>query len=131
MNTLFAHKRLFIRLVLLVFLANVYYLSGQTSGKQQNPIPENINRIFQTSCMPCHGDNGGRLPTSRLKFSRWSAYDSKKQSNRAEAICSQIRKGKMPPKSARDSTPELIPTKEQTELICAWAESLKKDKEKK
>jgi hypothetical protein len=30
----------------------------------------------------------------------------------------------MPPKSARDSKPELIPTKEQADLICKWAELL-------
>jgi hypothetical protein len=36
----------------------------------------------------------------------------------------------MPPKSARESTPELIPTKEQFDLICIWAESIKSKKGK-
>jgi hypothetical protein len=34
----------------------------------------------------------------------------------------------MPPKSVRNSKPELIPTKEQIDLICNWAESLKSEK---
>ena len=29
----------------------------------------------------------------------------------------------MPPRSARKSNPELIPTKDQTRMICKWEES--------
>jgi mono/diheme cytochrome c family protein len=114
--------------MIIVFLANICIASGQVEKKQHFPIPENINKIFQTSCMPCHGDNGGRFPKSRLYFSRWAGYGTAKEVEKASLICSTIRKGKMPPKSVRDSKPELVPTKEQVDLICAWAETLKSEK---
>lgn len=111
--------------MVITILANICIASGQTGKKQQFPIPDNINKIFQTSCMPCHGDNGGRLPKSRLYFSRWAGYGAAKETEKASLICSAVSRGKMPPKSARDSKPELIPTKEQADLICKWAELLK------
>jgi len=126
----FLFKYFLVLLVFLTSLADVHVASGQDEKKQQFPIPDNINRIFQSSCL-CHGNDGGRLPKSKLNFSRWMSYDAAKESEKASSICNQIRKGKMPPKSARESNPALIPTKEQIDLICAWAESLKAQKEKK
>jgi hypothetical protein len=131
MKKLFHLNGILWQTTIIVFLANLCIASGQTGKKQQFPIPENINRIFQTSCMPCHGSNGGRLPKSRLSFSRWAGYGTAKEVEKASLICSSVRKGKMPPKSMRDSKPELIPTKEQIDLICSWAESLKTEKREK
>jgi hypothetical protein len=119
------------QIAMIIFLAIICSASGQTRKEQQFPIPENINNIFQTSCMPCHGAKGGRLPTARLNFSRWAGYGAAKESEKASLICSAIRKGAMPPRSARDSKPELIPTKEQIDLICKWAGSLKSVKGEK
>jgi mono/diheme cytochrome c family protein len=112
-------------------LANIRIASCQTGKEQQFPIPEDVNNIFQTSCMPCHGSDGGRYPKSRLNFSRWAGYDTVKKAEKASSICARVRKGTMPPKIVRDSKPELIPTKEQIDLICTWAETLKSKKGKK
>jgi hypothetical protein len=131
MKKLFHLNGILWQTMIIVFLANICIASGQTGKKQQFPIPENINKIFQTSCMPCHGNDGGRLPKSRLYFSRWAGYGTAKEVEKASLICSSVRKGKMPPKSARDSKPELIPTKEQIDLICNWAELLKSEKKEK
>lgn len=131
MKKLFHSNCMLWQTMIIVFLANICIASGQIEKKQKFPIPENINKIFQTSCMPCHGDYGGRLPKSRLYFSRWAGYDTAKEVEKASLICSSIRKGKMPPKSVRDSKPELIPTKEQADLICNWAELLKSVKREK
>lgn len=120
-----------IQVFIIAILANIRISSGQTGEKQQFPIPEDINKIFQTSCIQCHSNDGGRLPKSRLNFSRWAGYGAAKEAEKASLICSAVTKGKMPPKSARESNPELIPAKEQIDLICKWAESLKPEKEKK
>lgn len=125
MKDLFSFKDMLRQTMIIVLLANTYIASGQTDKKQQFPIPENINKVFQTSCMPCHGSKGGRLPKSRLCFSRWAGYGTAKEIEKASLICSAVRRGKMPPKLIRDSKPELIPTKEQVDLICNWAEILK------
>lgn len=114
--------------VILVVLANMRIASGQTGKGQQYAIPADVKNIFQTSCMPCHGSEGGRFPKSRLNFSRWAAYGEVKEAEKASAICSRVSKGTMPPKFIRDSKPELIPTKEQIALICKWAETLKQKK---
>jgi mono/diheme cytochrome c family protein len=116
---------------LIAMLANIGILSGQTVKERNFPIPDSINKIFQTSCMPCHGSQGGRLPGARLNFSRWKGYGAAKEAEKASLICSAVRKGIMPPKSVRESKPENIPTKEQAELICEWAEKLKAEKRSK
>ena len=131
MKRLFHFNGMLIQVFIIAILANIRIASGQTEKKQQFPIPEDINKIFQTSCMSCHGSDGGRLPKSRLNFSRWAGYGAAKEAEKASLICSAVTKGKMPPKSARESNPELIPAKEQIDLICKWAESLKSRKEKK
>jgi mono/diheme cytochrome c family protein len=106
-------------------LASVQIISGQTVKEQTSPIPDNILKIFQASCFTCHGSNGKMLPMAKLNFSKWAEYGAGKEAEKASKICSVITDEIMPPKSARKSNPELIPTKEQIELICKWAESLK------
>jgi hypothetical protein len=111
-------------MVIIIMLASVRFASGQTT-KQTSPIPEDIVKIFQASCYSCHGSNGKFLPMEKLNFSKWADYGTKKEAEKAAKICSILSEGSMPPKSARESHPELIPTKEQIALICKWAESLK------
>lgn len=131
MRKLFRINGLIWQMAIIVLLVNVQIVSGQVVKEQTLPIPENINKIFQTSCMPCHGSNGGMMPLAKLNFPKWAEYGAAKESEKASRICSVLTKGSMPPKSARESKPELIPTKEQVELICKWAESLKSKEVKK
>jgi hypothetical protein len=119
------YKSVLFPIALTTFLADVQIASGQDQKEQPYPIPETINNIFKTSCMPCHWADGKKMAMSRINFSKWAEYDSKKEAKKASLICKTLGKGKMPPKSVRESAPELIPTKEQIDLICGWAESLK------
>ena len=119
------------QMVIIALLASIQITSGQTGQKQTSPIPENINKIFQTSCYGCHGSNGRILPMTKLNFSKWAEYGAEKEAELASKICSALNDGSMPPKSTRKSKPELIPTKEETALICKWAESLKPKTEAK
>jgi mono/diheme cytochrome c family protein len=125
MKRLFHLNGILLQITIIAIVANTGIASGQSEKSQQFQIPQNINKIFQTLCLECHGINGGRFPKSKMNFSRWEGYSEGKKTEKAILICSTLRKGKMPPKSRRDSNPELIPTKEQVDLICAWAESLK------
>ena len=95
-------------LVILGMAANIQIADCQDVIKQQFTIPENINKIFETSCIQCHGAGGGRLPKSRLNFSRWASYGPSEEIKKAANICSIVTKGEMPPKSKRESNPELI-----------------------
>jgi mono/diheme cytochrome c family protein len=128
----FSHFRVILWQVgIIIILTNFLYASGQTVEKNQFSIPENVNKIFQTSCMSCHSNDGGRFPKSKLNFSRWGGYGAAKEAEKASLICLSVRKGSMPPKSTRVSKPELILTKEQIDLICKWAESIKAEEERK
>ena len=119
------------QLVLIFMFANMRITSGQEVKDQTLPIPDTINKIFQASCVKCHSNNGGILPQTKLNFSKWAEYGAAVEAEKASKICSELTNELMPPKSARKSNPELIPTKEQIELICKWAESLKIKKEAK
>lgn len=124
-------KGLLWQTVIIVILANIRIASGQVNKEQTSRIPENIYKIFQTSCFSCHGSKGKMMPMAKLNFSKWSGYGPAKEAEKASSICSVLTKGVMPPKSIRTSSPELIPTKEQIALICKWAESLKPAEEGK
>jgi len=125
MNKIIQLRRSLMFIVALMIFADYSAGSGQKVKEQSYPIPENINKIFETSCFQCHGKKGGRLPKTRLNFSRWAAYGASKEIEKASMICSAVSKGAMPPRRIREANPELIPTKEQADLICSWAESLK------
>ena len=125
MKKVFRSDGLYWQMVMIVIFANIRIASGQDGKEQPSPIPENINKIFQTSCMPCHGSNGGMMPLAKLNLSKWVEYGSSKAADKASLICKVLAEETMPPRSRRKSNPELIPTKEQSELICKWAGSLK------
>ncbi|OFY73391.1 MAG: hypothetical protein A2V46_07975 [Bacteroidetes bacterium RBG_19FT_COMBO_42_7] len=125
MKNLFHSKGIHLLIALFFLAANFQSIPGQTGAVKVSAIPDDINKIFQTSCYGCHGPNGKLLPMTKLNFSKWTEYDAVKGAGKAANICTELAEEAMPPKSVRKSNPELIPTKEQTLLICKWAVSLK------
>ncbi len=115
----------------ITIIANITIAHGQAVKGQSSRIPKDVNKIFQISCISCHGVNGGRFPKLKLNFERWSSFSTAKEAEKALSICSSMRKGTMPPKTTRISNPELIPTQEQIDVVCKWAESLKSKARKK
>jgi hypothetical protein len=109
-----------------LFLNNLS-ATGQETSKLLSSLPDNINNIVSVSCMPCHSSNGGLLSRTKLNFTEWSKYSSEKQKAKAEKMYSELKKGAMPPKSARETRPDIIPTSEQIDIIKKWAKSLKTD----
>jgi len=110
---------------IIFILASIQVTSCQTPKEQPSAIPENINKIFKVSCLNCHGSNGRLLALAKLNLSKWDEFTAAEKVNKAAGICYEMTEGKMPPKSARKSNPELIPSAEQIESICKWSESLK------
>lgn len=131
MGKQYCFRSIFRLLLTLLFPVIFVDVSGQTGKEQDIPIPDSINNVFLISCMPCHGSKGGRLPGTRLNFSRWKGYSTGKKIEKASLICAAVRKGSMPPGSVKESKPELLPTKVQIDLICKWAESLREHKKDK
>jgi hypothetical protein len=112
-------------LFLVLFILNPNALKAQKGKGTYYPIPEDVNTIFSASCMKCHGEKGGRFPKTKLNFSKWKTYGQSREAEKAALICTVLKKGTMPPKSAREKGSVIIPTKEQVDIICQWAESLK------
>jgi hypothetical protein len=91
-------------------------------------IPGDLQLIFKNSCMDCHAAGGSHMAMSMLNFSEWENYEPGKQAKKAEAICKELSKGAMPPKSYRKSNPDLIPTEVQIDTICKWSATLTQKK---
>jgi uncharacterized membrane protein len=105
-----------------IFLFNSV-ASAQDSVKVGTAIPDDVNKIVTASCTPCHTNEGGLMSKAKLNLTEWSKYSPEKQKEKAAKMYSEVSKGAMPPKKAREMKPELIPTKEQTEIIKKWSES--------
>jgi hypothetical protein len=103
-------------------------LSLSAAGQETSaPLPDNVNKIVSFSCMPCHSSNGGLLSRSKLNFTEWNSYSAEKQKKKAGLMYKELKKSAMPPKDARENNPDIIPTKEQIEIIKAWADSLQNE----
>ena len=118
---------LFITLFFLTEFSNGQ--SGLKSTKAPG-IPDSILKIFEKSCMTCHAEGGKMLAMNHVNFSNWGKYTSEKQASKSADICKMVSKGKMPPKSFRESKPDLIPTSDQIKEICQWSETFAKASKK-
>lgn len=109
-----------------LFLLN-FSVKGQDTLSISPPLPDNINNIIMISCVPCHTNTGGYMSRSKLNFNIWTQYSAETQKEKAEGMSSKLIKGSMPPKTARENRPEIIPTDEQIKIIKTWSESFKTD----
>jgi len=115
----------FLLLLVLIVVTATTTASGQQTKKPSPALPDDLNKIFTNSCMPCHSSKGGMMSQARLNFTNWTQYSTEKQKEKAEDIISVLEKDKMPPKNARETRPGIIPTKEQIAIIKNWVDSLK------
>ncbi len=109
-------------LAIVLFFVNAT-VKGQDNSKLVASFPDDVNKIITKSCTPCHTDKGGTMSKSKLNFTVWEKYSPEKQKEKAKKMSSELDKGKMPPKAARQKHPELIPTSDQAEVIKKWAEA--------
>jgi hypothetical protein len=114
-------------LVLGLFFFNIT-ARGQEASKSASSIPDDVNKIVTASCTPCHTSQGGLMSKAKLNLTEWDKYSPEKQKEKAAKMYSEVNKGAMPPKKAREMKPELIPTKDQLEIIKKWSESFPADK---
>jgi hypothetical protein len=110
---------------LLIFIFLIFCLPsvGQEATNKPAALPDRINKIVSVSCMPCHSSDGGFLSRSKLNFNEWAEYSAEKQKKKAAKMYKELKKDAMPPKEARENNPDIIPTKEQIEIIKSWADS--------
>ncbi len=97
--------------------------SAQKSGGGK-PIPENVMKIAEKSCVKCHTEPGNGMALSHLNLGNWDKFTPEKQAAKAKAMCEMVTKDKMPPKKFREKNPTDVPSKEEIKTICDWAESI-------
>ena len=114
-------------LVFSLFLLS-FQASAQDALKSPATLPDEVSKIVTTSCTPCHTSQGGLMSKTKLNLTEWVNYSPEKQKEKSAKMYSELNKGAMPPKGAREKHPELIPTKEQVEVIKKWSESFTADK---
>jgi cytochrome c5 len=120
---------LFLTPALLIF--SLFIISSPASAQDalKSPaIPDEVSKIVTASCTPCHTSQGGLMSKTKLNLTEWANYSPEKQKEKAAKMYSELNKGAMPPKGAREKHPELIPTKEQVEAVKKWSESFPADK---
>jgi hypothetical protein len=110
-------------LIFILLVLSVPAVSQETS-KVSPPLPDYINKIVSVSCMPCHSSSGGYASKSKLNFNEWTDYSVDKQLKKAQLMYKKLKKNEMPPKTARENNPDIIPTSEQLAIIKSWADSL-------
>ncbi|MEI6124403.1 MAG: heme-binding domain-containing protein [Bacteroidota bacterium] len=95
--------------------------NSQKKSKALNPaIPENVMKVFNKSCIACHGAGGNGMAMGVVNFSAWDNYSATKQAKKAKSVCNAVTNGSMPPGSFSGSRPTAAEIKE----ICDWATSL-------
>jgi hypothetical protein len=106
-------------------------VSAQTAQKDKaatKPIPADVLKVAEKSCVKCHTEPGNKMALSMVNLSYWDKYSPEKQASKANTMCKMVTKGKMPPKSYRKEHPDGLPTKDDIKIICDWAASLQMPK---
>jgi hypothetical protein len=110
-----------------VFILGIWItnpLKAADKDKMGKPIPENIMKIAQKSCVKCHTTGGNGMALSHLNLSKWDEMSPEKQATKAADICKMVTNDKMPPKSFREKNPNGVPTKDEIKEICDWSSSI-------
>jgi hypothetical protein len=109
---------------LFVMFNQVSAQSSQEGSKEGKPIPPNVIKTVEKSCVNCHSGHGNFMALSKVNLPKWSEYSPEKQAAKAKAMCNEISKGQMPPKRFRKKHPESVPTSDDIKMICEWAQLL-------
>lgn len=112
-----------------LFFTVLVSFSGQPHRPDNPPaagIPDSVMAVFQKACTGCHADGGNSIARGKLNFSKWESYDTEKQAKKAGNICQEMKSGSMPPKKWKAKNPGEVPTAAEVEMVCRWADGLKK-----
>jgi hypothetical protein len=91
-------------------------------------FPENVQKIFETSCYDCHSDlSSNEKAKTKLDFSGWGTLSDAKKVGKMQDIQDVISKGDMPPGKYVEKFPDRALTAEQKEVVnkCLTEESNK------
>ncbi|WP_276134601.1 heme-binding domain-containing protein [Polluticoccus soli] len=141
-------KVLIVLLILLVAIQFIRPERNQSNAQSPNDItshydvPANIQLVLQKACYDCHS-NSTKYPwytniqpvglwlqnhvdegKEHLNFSEFASYNKKKQAHKLEEVGETVEGGEMPLSSYTIIHHEAKLSKEDRDLLLAWAKSL-------
>ena len=113
----------------IAFIANpLQAQTVQTPADTLNSFPAEVTTVLKKACFDCHTDPGRIMPLEKLNLSKWNEYTSEKQVSKANAMCDEVTKGKMPPSKYREKNPDKVPTADDLKILCDWVKAMQADK---
>lgn len=95
--------------------------SGNPQDKPASAFPEDIAKIFETSCYDCHSDAASNAKAKmKLNFTKWDELTDAKKVGKMENINEVVSKGDMPPGKYVENHPERALTADQKSLVGKW-----------
>lgn len=110
--------------LILFLLVCTQRAAGQTAVSSP-PLSDNMSKFFSGHCTPCHFNNGAKMAMIFVNFDDWTKNTPEKQYEKAQKITKMVSSGKMPKKSEVKKRPEIVPTKDQIEMVKTWAATFK------
>jgi len=87
-----------------------------------NLFPENIEKMFETSCYDCHGANASNAKAkAKLNFGNWAEMSAAKRVGKIENISDVVKNGDMPPGRYIEKNPGAALSQEQKDAVATWA----------
>lgn len=111
---------------ILIILAAFNTAPDTTFSDPPKNIPDSVWAVVEKSCYDCHSSDGNGMAKAKINFDKWDDYSSDKQVSKAQDICTELQKGKMPPSKHRKNNPETIPTDVEVARICTWVQQIGK-----
>jgi hypothetical protein len=98
--------------------------SFNRSNPQDKPasaFPEDIAKIFETSCFDCHSDmSSNEKAKAKLNFTLWGGLSDAKKVGKMTDINDVVSKGDMPPAKYLGNHPDRALTAEKKSTIEKW-----------
>lgn len=110
--------------IIIINLHFVSYAAAQKEGAVSKPIPTDVMAFVKRSCGSCHSEPGNMMAIAHLNLTKWDTFSPKKQADKADDMCTMITKDKMPPRKFRENHADVIPAKDEMQMVCDWALSL-------
>jgi hypothetical protein len=113
---------------LLSMMLFLFIASQRAAGQapvSSPPLSDEMGKFFSGHCTPCHYNNGEKMAMFMVNFDDWTKNSPERQYEKAQKITKMVSSGKMPKKSEVKKRPEIVPTKEQIEMVKAWAATFK------
>jgi hypothetical protein len=110
-----------ITILSIIFFSPVKVQSQKRTLLITTSFPDNVNVVLRKCCIACHDSGENENSKIMWNYSKWNTYSAELQSQHAKSMCNYMSSQRMPPNSARNTDPNIIPTPEDIDIVCQWS----------